>query len=233
LHRGDNVCVQLIYIDESGDHAPMASNLEYPILVLVACVFDSHQYAENFLPKLTQLKIKHFGHDVVVLHEREIRRPEGIFKFLLNPIKRKDFILDLSSWVRCSGAKVYSLVWDKRIKHEYAFIYAYCLLELLNYLRRDLGSINSARPVIIESRGRVEDAQVAKLLMDYKHQWVPIFAKKSGNIAGLQLADMCARPIGLKVLRPESTNRAFDESIKPLIATAGRINQSVSPISYL
>ena len=88
--------MDLIYIDESGDHSPLASNPEYPVLVLVACVFDSKNYADEFLPKLTHLKIKHVGHDVVVLHEREIRRPSGPFKFLINPQSRKRFLDDLS-----------------------------------------------------------------------------------------------------------------------------------------
>lgn len=214
---GDLLSMELIYIDESGDHSPVASNAEYPILVLVACVFNSKSYAENFLPKLAHLKIKYFGHDVIVLHEREIRRPEGPFKFLINPLIRKDFLDDLSTWVRDSGAKVFGLVWDKRINSDNTLSYAQCLMELLNYLRVNLGPSNIPRAVIIESRGRVEDQQVAQLLIEQRNHWTPVFAKKSGNIGGLQLADMCARPIGVKVLRPESSNRAFDECICPLI----------------
>ena len=37
-----------------------------------------------------------------------------------------------------------------------------------------------------------------------------VFANKQVNSSGLQLADLVARPIGLSVLRPGQTNRAFE-----------------------
>ncbi len=37
-----------------------------------------------------------------------------------------------------------------------------------------------------------------------------LIAPKSTNSEGLQLADLVARPIGLKVLRPRQANRAWD-----------------------
>ena len=37
-----------------------------------------------------------------------------------------------------------------------------------------------------------------------------IMAEKKRNSGGLQLADLMARPIGLAVLRPEQTNRAYE-----------------------
>jgi hypothetical protein len=36
------------------------------------------------------------------------------------------------------------------------------------------------------------------------------FVSKQANSAGLQLADLIARPIGLRILRPQQPNRAFD-----------------------
>ena len=38
---------------------------------------------------------------------------------------------------------------------------------------------------------------------------ISFFADKKTNTAGLQLADIAARPIGLSVLRPNQPNRAF------------------------
>nr|WP_206517617.1 DUF3800 domain-containing protein [Sphingobium algorifonticola] len=37
-----------------------------------------------------------------------------------------------------------------------------------------------------------------------------IFTDKKANSGGLQLADLIARPIGIKRLRPEQVNRAYD-----------------------
>jgi len=51
-----------------------------------------------------------------------------------------------------------------------------------------------------------------------------LFADKKSNSAGLQLADLVARPIGLSVLRPEQPNRAFD-AVKPkLLVNNGRVD---------
>ncbi len=51
-------------------------------------------------------------------------------------------------------------------------------------------------------------------------EWEPIFVDKKSNSSGLQLADLMARPIGLKVLRPLQENRAFDV-IRPKLALGG------------
>ena len=37
-----------------------------------------------------------------------------------------------------------------------------------------------------------------------------VMSPKAANSAGLQLADLVARPIGIKVLRPEQPNRAYE-----------------------
>jgi hypothetical protein len=38
----------------------------------------------------------------------------------------------------------------------------------------------------------------------------PVLTDKKNNSIGLQLADLVARPIGLRQLRPEQANRAWD-----------------------
>lgn len=37
-----------------------------------------------------------------------------------------------------------------------------------------------------------------------------IFADKKSNSSGLQMADLVARPVGIKMLKPDRENRAFD-----------------------
>ncbi len=37
-----------------------------------------------------------------------------------------------------------------------------------------------------------------------------VMVAKSANSTGLQLADLVARPVGIKVLRPDQPNRAYD-----------------------
>ena len=50
-----------------------------------------------------------------------------------------------------------------------------------------------------------------------------VFADKKSNSAGLQLADLVARPIGLSVLRPGQPNRAFDAVKSKLLLKNGKV----------
>ena len=70
MNYGDYV----IYVDESGDHSLTSIDVGYPIFVLVFCVFRKEDYANVIVPKVQTFKFKHFGHDIVVLHEKDIRK---------------------------------------------------------------------------------------------------------------------------------------------------------------
>tara|TARA_Y100001949_G_C15877492_1_gene282281 strand:+ start:126 stop:326 length:201 start_codon:yes stop_codon:yes gene_type:complete len=47
-------------------------------------------------------------------------------------------------------------------------------------------------------------------------------ASKASNSAGLQLADLVARPIGRYVIDPKQSNRAFDVLKKKFFCEGGR-----------
>ena len=72
----------IIFADESGDHGMDKIDPEYPIFVLVFCVFAKTDYAELVEPAVRRLKFDYFGHDGIILHEREIRKQEPPFEFL-------------------------------------------------------------------------------------------------------------------------------------------------------
>lgn len=212
--------MSLIYIDESGDHAPAATNPEYPLFVIVACVFDEGDYAHRFVPRLLSFKLRHWGHDAVVLHEREIRKNQGDFAFLFDRESRAHFLSDLSLVIRSSGARVAAAVWDKR-QGSRVRTYSDCLVELLLRLDGWFSLSKAEQRVVLESRGEREDREVAVALerMGESRRWRPLFVRKHRNLSGLQLADLCARPIGIKTLNPARPNRAFDETICELLRT--------------
>lgn len=73
--------------------------------------------------------------------------------------------------------------------------------------------------VIVEKRGRREDDALelafrrirdGKNALDHPLPFELTMIPKSANSAGLQLADLVVRPVGIKVLRPDQANRAFD-----------------------
>ena len=72
----------IVYVDESGDHSLTSIDRQYPIFVLAFCLFDKEEYAERITTDITHLKFKYFGHDQIILHEREIRKEEAEFSIL-------------------------------------------------------------------------------------------------------------------------------------------------------
>jgi hypothetical protein len=71
----------IVYVDESGDHGMQNLDPNYPIFVLAFCIFHKRHYANRVVSALHQFKFQHFGHDLVVLHEHDIRKEKGVFTF--------------------------------------------------------------------------------------------------------------------------------------------------------
>ena len=71
----------VVYVDERGDHGLDTLDENYPVFVLSFCVFHKGHYAQKVVPAIETFKFRHFGHDTVVLHEHEIRKEKGVFKF--------------------------------------------------------------------------------------------------------------------------------------------------------
>ncbi len=83
----------------------------------------------------------------------------------------------------------------------------------------EAGPAERITPVIVERRGRREDAELELLFRricdtsEAHARPVPlelVMVPKTANSTGLQLADLIARPIGLHHLRPGQPNRAFE-----------------------
>jgi hypothetical protein len=210
--------VPLIYIDESGDHAQSVANPEYPVFVVLACVFKPECYTRRFVPALLEFKFRHWNHESVVLHEREIRKSTGDFAFLYDRSRRQAFLSELSGIIKRSEAELVAVVWDKR-RCVQVRSYADCLVRLLVAIEQRADNDGCPLVAVIESRGRKEDGEIRRAVVEsgVGLAWHLHFVSKSRNVAGLQLADLCARPIGLKVLNPDRQNRAFDEMIRLLL----------------
>ena len=214
----------IVYVDESGDHA-MGESIDksFPIFVLAFCVFKKDEYANIAIPAMKKLKFKYFGHDIVNLHEREIRKAKNKFSFLVNAELRENFFHDLNNMIKNSPFAVISTVIKKgqmacQTKNPYNMAMQFCLERLYKYLR-DKGELGKTTHIIFERRGENEDRKlelefrriIAKGNLDGAIYPFEIeFATKQTNSAGLQLADMVARPIGISVLHPHQMNRAYE-----------------------
>jgi hypothetical protein len=67
----------IVYVDESGDLGLKTIDPNYPVFVLVFCIFHKSHFIEKIVPAIQGFKFKHFGHDQVILHETDIRKDRG------------------------------------------------------------------------------------------------------------------------------------------------------------
>lgn len=229
----------VVYVDESGDHGMQTVDANYPVFVLAFCVFHKRHYSERVVPALQKFKFNHFGHDLVVLHEHEIRKEKGDFKFQSRQHKH-DFLSQLTSIIDESKFILISCVIDKQKlcdKHAappnpYHVALAFCLETLYQFLTEKQQDKTTTH-IVFECRGAKEDNELElefrRLCDGTNRLGIPLpfdikFADKRVNSAGLQLADLVARPIGLNVLRPDQENRAFEVLKGKFFCDGGRKN---------
>lgn len=177
-------------------------------------------------PALQRLKFSFWGHDEQVLHEHEIRKPNQNYSFLFDPAKRAQFLDAVSKLVeeahfQLVAAVIRKLEFSKQnmmpanpypLALEFGLERIYCELS-------ERGQADKITHIIVEKRGEKEDAQlelafrricdganVLKRRLPLELVMIP----KASNSAGLQMADLVARAVGIKALRPAQPNRAYD-----------------------
>ncbi|MBS0625784.1 MAG: DUF3800 domain-containing protein [Verrucomicrobia bacterium] len=215
----------IIYVDESGDHSIESINSRYPLFVLSFCIIRKDTYAQYISPALMRLKFSLFGHDMVIFHEHEIRKKLGAFK-TLGKFQREHLLNSLSHLISQFDFTIIPIIIDKialkcssfDFPHVYHLAMKLGLEQVYKFLSLK-GQKDVKTHIVFEARGRIEDLG---LEMEFKRvcdsqnsieKTLPleiILADKKTNSAGLQLADMVARPIGLSILRPYQQNQAFD-----------------------
>jgi len=214
----------VIYVDESGDHSLHSIDKDYPIFVLAFCIFKKDSYTHNAVKKLKEFKFKHFGHDMVVLHENEIRRDRGYFKILKSKELKQSFmnelteIIDEEDFIIIATAINKQLFDATKVNNPYDLALRYCMERTYSFLHKQKQE-KKITHIVVEKRGQKEDIDLElefRRINDGHNQtnrlmnFEIIMAHKQSNSAGLQLADLVARPIGIHILRPTQENRAFN-----------------------
>ena len=207
----------IVYVDESGDHGLQNLDPNYPIFVLAFCIFHKNHYSNVVVPKLQTFKFKHFGHDVVILHEHEIRKEKFPFNIFRSRDARISFVHELSAIIEQSNFILTCCVIDKKelLKTNSKVSNPYHLalklgLELIHQFLKEKRQQDSHTHIVFEKRGNKEDKELElefRRICDGENSmrkhlpFSAIFADKKTNSAGLQLADLVARPVGLKVFK--------------------------------
>jgi hypothetical protein len=228
----------VVYVDESGDHSLASIDPDYPVFVLALCVFHKRHYSEKIIPAIEKLKFNYFGHDNVVLHEHEIRKQKGPFAFLSHRPTRIEFMARLSSIMEAGNFVLIACAVDKTrlnraegaATNPYHIALGICLEALLSFLA-EKGQDKLQTHVIVECRGKKEDSELElefRRICDGNNaanRHLPfdiVYADKKTNLAGLQLADLVARPVGLGYLRPGQANQAFELLKRKFYCDGGR-----------
>jgi hypothetical protein len=228
----------IVYVDESGDHTLNGYNSKYPVFVLAFCIFHKRYYTETVIKKLEQLKFKHFGHDIIVMHERDILKGTGDFKNYSSKEQKEALLNDLTELMQETHFILISCVVRKDSlikryatpKNPYFIALEFGLERIYKFLV-EKGQQDKKTFIVFEQRGLQEDKDLElefRRVCDgnnYGRICLPFeikMASKKVNSSGLQIADLVARPIGNHVLKPDQPNRAFDVLKAKFYSSNGR-----------
>lgn len=223
----------IIFADETGDHGLVSIDEQFPVFALVFCILRKDDYINQIVPAMQRLKMAVWGHDQIIFHEHDIRKEKGPFGLLrTDPGLRAWFMDELSRLMAEAPMQlVISIIDKKRLTQKYSNPYnpyeiamLFCMERTLGYLRGQ-GQSGKRVTVAFESRGKREDAELElefRRICDNQGNWgykqtnfqeiafEHLFVDKKSNATGLQLADLVARPLALRYLRPAQPNRAAE-----------------------
>jgi hypothetical protein len=214
-----------MYIDEVGN--PDIGNSDNPnhrFLSLTGVIIGLEYVKETLHPEMEELKNRYFGShpdEPVILHRKELLSGKTPFQALKEVSVREAFDNDLIECLSRWEYIVITVCLDKK-KHRETYTtwrydpYHYCLAILLERLNFWLNRQNATGDVMAESRGGKEDRRLKdsfqRLLKqgtDYvgPEQFQKSFTSsqlkvkpKTGNVCGLQLADIIAHPSRAEIL---------------------------------
>jgi hypothetical protein len=219
---------KVMFLDESGDHSLDKIDPTYPMFVLAGCIFDLDYYSTVAEPKINELKIKHFGKTDIILRSYDIRKQKGSFSCLVDKKKREAFYVDLDNLMKSLDFKIIAAAIHKsKFKDQYfdpSNPYNLCLQFILERAIMFLGRSSDKLIFRIESRETHNDRKLAEVYEKFRitdHHYFKkeevqsklvdlSFNQKIQNIAGHQIADLIAYPIGVSILDDKRENKAFE-----------------------
>jgi hypothetical protein len=196
-------------------------------------------FSRKAITSVRPFKFRWFGHDTVVMHESDIVKKRGPFHFLQYDKIRERFMDDLTRVIeRMPMTVVASVIRKENLKRRYArpdnpyqLGLLFCMEKTHAFIKHH-GNHEQQCHLVCESRSPKEKAgqgkEDAALELEFRRiaagdhylqggreeSKMPcfdiVFASKLANSTGLQIADLIARPIGLRVLKGGQANRAFD-----------------------
>lgn len=224
--------MKILFLDESGDHNLTVIDENYPLFVLTGCLIDEVYHKNILTPKIVGFKKEIFGKKNIILHYVDYTRNQKGFESMSDKKFRESFYLKLNKIIKDTDFTLIACIIDKmkhKRRYELLAIDPYLLaLEILVERFVKFLQVSKEKGVIIaESRGSQLDNELELAFLNLKINGTRflqpkeitdnieqfIIKKKGEDIAGLQLVDTLATPIGRRYLK--KVNHYIDyETIK-------------------
>lgn len=220
-----------VYIDECGSHN-LTRDREFQAFVLAAVIVPDDEYL-RLESQWRDWKETNLGAASKLVHEPDVRRGRGSFWFEGNAVKQSEArdslqecldelqfhalvcVINRPAYLEEIGVQALD---ESLPAHPYLMTLDFLMERLVMILDTQFNGARAS--VVAEARGTMDDAllqqEYVRLLVDgtsyvsnawFRQQLAPgiEFQRKEDNVAGLELADLLARPCGEKVLAPETT----------------------------
>jgi len=208
-----------LFIDESGDHNLIQIDDQYPVFVLTGIVIKEDYHNSTVTEEMKIFKKDYFKNENIVLHTADITRNKNGFEKLKDVSFRTGFYEKLNSLIAGIDFKIIATVIKKKeYKLRYGIRaidpYLFCLEVLIERFIYELRETNEKGIVIAEARNSLLDNQLDIAFLNIKVSGTRFIRskeikeiidglfikKKELNLAGLQIADLAATPIGRYVI---------------------------------
>jgi hypothetical protein len=208
----------LVFMDECGDHSTGGIDPHFPILLLAFVLAEKDRYSSEIIPAVGRLKLQFWPHEGVNLHSRDIRKQLGDFSQFHQEPDRLRLMQAIADLIRTAPFElVVSCVHKSEVIENPDYLpYHKALRDGLREvsLHAKLLAKNSIT-LIAEARGKREDRELVAWLTAQGASVDGIVVRlviraKRDNIAGLQVADLCAYPAARHIIKPRANNPAFE-----------------------
>lgn len=239
----------IAFFDECGDHSLEKIDADFPLFVLSTVIIERSDYVKVVVPELTRLKLRFWPHEGVNLHSRDIRKEHGDFAFMRVPAQRAAMIAAISELMTALPFTLFiTAIRKQRHKDRYGqnavnpydMALSYTFERVLHFLE---GVGETCLPVTAEARGKNEDNALEAAFLRimtkgtgynaadrFRALHCPLtFRRKTDNIAGMQVADLCAHPAARKVLKPDQPNQAHEVIARHIYQRSGVSGWKVFP----
>lgn len=209
----------VLFLDESGDHSLSKIDPQYPMFVLAGCVFEMGYYEDVVVPEINSFKNDLLGNDKIILHTEDIAHNKNGFERVMEEEFRNNFYQKINAVLSKLEYKILACAIKKDEhfkKYGLAAIDPYmlsmdCIVERFVF---ELEEINQSGIIIAESRNSILDNELELAFLNLKVRGTSYVSAsrvkkavsqlsikdKKENIAGLQIADLIASPIGRSIL---------------------------------